>query len=164
MCLRKFGSGSPSTEWCQPPQFNPISPGIDRGWLSRQPHPGERGGVLQRELSSSADRSQCCGRGSAGGGAIRPGLDDRHTSPGGPCVGHSRVRPFGILEMATLARGPDNGAGRRVGLHRSLGGPRRQPSQLTGPTPPHTLPAPEGVGRPVWFPTWKRSSRGDGVE
>ena len=35
-------------------------------------------------------------------------------APGGPCVGHSRVRPFGVLEMAPLARGPPSGGGRRA--------------------------------------------------
>ena len=63
---------------------------------------------------------KCRGRRPAGGGVIRPGLDDRHTSPSGPCPGHSRIRPFGILEMATLARGPPSGAGRGTALHRSL--------------------------------------------
>ena len=80
---------------------------------------------VQSELSGSADRGQRRGRRPAGGGVIRPGLDDRHTSPGGPCVGHSRVRPFGILEMATLARGSPGGGDRGTYVHRFLGGPGR---------------------------------------
>ena len=77
---------------------------------------------IQPELSGSADRGKRRGRGSAGGSVIRPGLDDRHTSPSGPCPGHSRIRPVGILEMATLARGPPRGGDRGVNFHRSLGG------------------------------------------